>query len=67
MKAPSPVSSREIQSYVGDFHLLPVTAGGATFAEWTGTWEGGSEAAVPYMNGVYRSLLADLAASFEAK
>jgi hypothetical protein len=66
-EGPSPVSSREIQSYVGDFHLLPVTAANTTFAEWSGAWEGGGEAAVPYMNDVYRSLLADLAASFEAK
>ena len=66
-EGPSPVSSREIRGYVGDLHLLPVTAANATFAEWTGTWEGGGEAAVPYMNGVYRSLLLDLAASFEAK
>jgi hypothetical protein len=69
-EGPSPVSSREIRGYVGDLHLLPVTAASATFAEWTGTWdtwEGGGEAAVPYMNDVYRSLLLDLAASFEAK
>jgi hypothetical protein len=69
-EGPSPVSSREIRGYVGDLHLLPVTAASATFAEWTGTWdtwEGGGEAAVAYMNDVYRSLLVDLAASFEAK
>jgi hypothetical protein len=71
-EGPSPVSSREIQGYVGDLHLLPVTAADATFAEWTGTWEGdggegGGAAAVPYMNDVYRSLLADLATAFGAK
>jgi hypothetical protein len=69
-EGPSPVSSREIRGYVGDLHLLPVTAASATFAEWTGTWDtwkGGGEAAVAYMNDVYRSLLVDLAAAFEAK
>jgi hypothetical protein len=66
-EGPSPVSSREIRGYVGDLHLLPVTATNATFAEWTGAWEGGGEAAVAYMNDVYRSLLADLAAAFKAK
>lgn len=66
-EGPSPVSSREIRHYVGDLHLLPLTAADATFAEWTGTWEGGGEAAVAYMNDVYRSLLLDLAASFEPK
>jgi hypothetical protein len=66
-EGPSPVSSHEIQGYVGDLHLLPVIATNTTFAEWTGTWEGGSASAVPYMNDVYRSLLADLAAAFGAK
>jgi hypothetical protein len=66
-EGPSPVSSREIHGYVGDLHLLPVTATNATFAEWTGTWEAAGPDAVPYMNDVYRSLLADLAAAFGAK
>lgn len=64
-EGPSPVSSGEIRDYVGELHLLPVTAAGATFVEWSATWESGNTDAVEYMNDVYRSLLADLAAGFD--
>ena len=60
---PSPVSSREIRDYIGNLHLLPVTADNITFAEWSGMWESETTDAVEYMNGVYRSLLRDLAAA----
>src|SRR6187549_1775750 len=64
---PSPVSSREIRDYIGNLHLLPVTADNITFAEWSGIWESETTDAVEYMNGVYRSLLRDLAAGFGDK
>jgi hypothetical protein len=64
---PSPVSSREIHDYLGNLHLLPVTADNSTFAEWSGIWESETTDAVEYMNGVYRSLLGDLAAGFGVK
>ena len=64
-EGPSPVSSGEIRNYVGELHLLPVTADSTTFAEWSATWESGNTDAVGYMNDVYRSLLADLAAGFD--
>ncbi|PTR16153.1 polyketide cyclase/dehydrase/lipid transport protein [Nitrosospira sp. Nsp2] len=66
-EGPSPLSSREIRDYVGNLHLLPITADNTTFAEWSGMWESENTDAVEYMNGVYRSLLADLAAGFGAK
>lgn len=65
-EGPSPVSSREIHEYVGNLHLLPLTADNTTFVEWSGSWEAGTPAAVEYMNKVYRSLLRDLAAEFGA-
>jgi hypothetical protein len=64
---PSPVSSREICGYIGNLHLLPVTADNITFAEWSGIWESETTDAVEYMNDVYRSLLRDLAAGFGDK
>ena len=66
-EGPPPVSSQEIQEYVGNLHLLPLTADNTTFVEWFGSWEAGTPAAVEYMNKVYRSLLHDLAAEFDAK
>jgi hypothetical protein len=66
-EGPSPLSSSEIRDYVGNLHLLPITTDNTTFAEWSGMWESENTEAVEYMNGVYRSLLADLAAEFGAK
>ena len=66
-EGPSPVSSGEIHNYVGNLHLLPVTADNTTFAEWSGTWEAETTDAVEYMNVVYRTLLGDLAAGFADK
>lgn len=66
-EGPSPVSSREIHDYVGNLHLLPVTVDDRTFVEWSGSWEGANTEAVEYMNKVYRSLLADLAAEFRER
>ena len=51
-EGPSPVSSREIHDYVGNLHLLPVTADNTTFAEWAATCEAETTDAVEYMNGV---------------
>lgn len=66
-EGPSPVSSREVHDYVGSLHLLPVTVNDTTFVEWSGSWESGNTDAVEFMNGVYLSLLNDLAAEFGVK
>ncbi|SEN68704.1 Polyketide cyclase / dehydrase and lipid transport [Nitrosospira multiformis] len=66
-EGPSPVSSGEICNYVGNLHLLPVTTDDTTFVEWSGSWESANTEAVEYMNRVYRSLLADLAAEFTSE
>ena len=63
-EGPPPVSSQEIHEYIGNLHLLPLTADNMTFVEWSGSWESGTPAAVEYMNNIYRSLLRDLAAEF---
>lgn len=65
-EGPSPVSSSEIQDYVGDLHLLAVTADNTTFVEWSASWESKNADMAGYMNEVYQSLLADLAAGFGA-
>lgn len=64
---PSPTSSKEVHDYVGNLHLLPVTANNMTFAEWSGSWESSNTDAVQFMNGVYRCLLNDLAVEFGAE
>jgi hypothetical protein len=66
-EGPFPVSSEEVRDYVGNLHLLPVTADNTTFVEWSGMWESENTDAVEYMNEVYRSLLRDLAGEFGAR
>jgi hypothetical protein len=66
-EGPSPVSAREIYDYVGNLHLLPVTADNTTFAEWSASWESINTDAIEYMNLVYRSLLSDLAVGFDVE
>jgi hypothetical protein len=66
-EGPSPVSCEEVRDYVGNLHLLPVTADNTTFVEWSGMWESENTDAVEYMNRVYRSLLGDLAVGFGAR
>lgn len=66
-EGPSPVSSSEIQDYVGNLHLLPVTADSTTFVEWSATWESKNADMVGYMDEVYRALLMDLATGFGAR
>ncbi len=63
--APSPISPQEISNYIGDLHLLPITQGGKTFVEWSGSWESKSTEAIGFMNDIYVALLRDLAAEFE--
>lgn len=65
-EGPTPMSSSEIRDYVGNLHLLPVTADNTTFAEWSASWESGNADAVKFMDHVYRCLLSDLAAEFGA-
>jgi hypothetical protein len=66
-EGPPPVSSKEIHDYVGNLHLLPVTADNTTFAEWSACWGSINTDAIEYMNLVYRSLLSNLAAGFSAE
>ena len=62
---PSPVSKDEVSNYVGHLHLLPVTEGNVTFAEWSSSWESRSQDAVDFCHNIYVGLLSALAASFE--
>lgn len=38
-EGPSPVSSSEVQHYIGNLHPIPVTSDNSTFVEWGSSWE----------------------------
>lgn len=59
---PSPVSAAEVQNYIGQLQLRPVTLSGNTFVEWGSTWESRSEEACDFCHKIYVALLQVLAA-----
>ncbi|NOZ54803.1 MAG: SRPBCC family protein [Gammaproteobacteria bacterium] len=58
---PSPVSSQEIQNYVGNIRLLPITNNDTTFVEWSSAWESVSQEAEDFCHNIYVALLDHLA------
>ncbi len=55
---PDPLSRDAALNYVGTVRLLPVTASGATFVEWTSSYQSDSDQAVSdFCNPVYVALL----------
>ncbi|WP_305907901.1 SRPBCC family protein [Methylomarinum sp. Ch1-1] len=58
---PSPVSSDEVQNYVGQIQLKPITLSGSTFVEWSSRWESTSEEARDFCHQIYIALLRALA------
>ena len=65
--APFPLSPENINNYVGDLHLLPITSEEKTFVEWSGKWESNETEVIAFMNDIYIKLLKDLAAQFDSK
>jgi len=58
---PSPVSVEEVQNYIGQIQLKPVTLSNETFVEWSSTWESSSEEAREFCHQIYVALLQSLA------
>lgn len=61
---PSPVSAAEVDDYVGTVRVRPVTDSGASFVEWSSTWEGNDEEAAEFCHGIYVALLRSLRRHF---
>lgn len=58
---PEPLSKDSALNYLGTVRLLPVTDSGATFVEWTSTYQSDSDEAVSdFCNPVYVALLGAL-------
>lgn len=54
---PSPVSPGEVQNYIGQIQLKPVTLSGSTFVEWSSRWESTSDEARDFCHQIYIALL----------
>jgi hypothetical protein len=63
-EGPPPVSSSDVQNYVGMVRLLPVTEDGGTFVEWSSSWQNNDHDCAEFCHGIYVALLADLKQHF---
>lgn len=62
---PSPISSGEVQSYVGVVRVID-EEDGTTRVEWTSSWQSGSDQTVyDFCHPIYIALLDDMKASLE--
>lgn len=62
---PSPISKSDIRDYYGEVQLLPVTADGSTFVEWSSSWIGNDGPVAEFCNPIYAALLAAMKRSLE--
>lgn len=58
--APSPVSPEEVQDFVAEVRVRPVTDSGRTFVEWSASWQAADDAACEFASEIYAALLGEL-------
>ena len=61
---PEAVSKDNVQGYVGKVRVLPVTADGSTFVEWTSSWASDGGGVAEFCDPIYRAFLNDLKQHF---
>lgn len=65
---PEPVSKSSVSKYIGAIRVLPVTADGTTFVQWTSQYESSDPQLVAdFCNPIYAALLASLRDHFSSK
>lgn len=62
---PDAVSRYNVQGYVGEVSVLPVTENGSSFVVWTSSWESSGGGVAEFCNPIYQALLAALKRSFD--
>lgn len=61
---PDAVSKNNVQEYIGEIRIFPVTDGNGTFILWTSRWKDSKGGVPEFCNPIYRALLADLKKTF---
>lgn len=61
---PDAVSKNNVQGYIGEVRVFPVSANNGSFVLWTSGWESSSGGVAEFCNPIYRALLAALKGSF---
>lgn len=61
---PEAVSKNNVQGYIGEVRVFPVTDSNSSFVVWTSSWESSGGGVAEFCNPIYRALLAALKSSF---
>ena len=61
---PGAVSKENVQGYIGEVRLFPVTDANATLVLWTSHWDSSGGGVAEFCDPIYRALLADLKKTF---
>ena len=56
----SPVSSKEVQNYIGEVQLIAITQTDETFIQWKSSWEAQTKEAEAFCHMIYVSMMEDL-------
>ena len=56
---PAALAKTNVQGYIGEVRVMPVTDTDATFVVWTASWSSG-EGVADFVNPIYGALLGDL-------
>ena len=57
---PDAVSKDNVQGYIGEIQLFPVTDSGSTFVLWTSRWDSSGGGVEDFCNPIYQALLGAL-------
>jgi hypothetical protein len=61
---PDAVSRDNVQGYIGEVRVFPVTENNGSFVVWTSNWESSGGGVAEFCNPIYHALLAALKKSF---
>jgi hypothetical protein len=61
---PDAVSKKNVQGYIGEVRLFPVTDVNSTLVLWTSRWDSSGGGVSEFCDPIYRALLADLKKTF---
>ena len=61
---PDAVSRDNVQGYIGEVRVFPVTENNTSFVVWTSNWESSGSGVAEFCNPIYRALLSALKKSF---
>jgi hypothetical protein len=59
-EGPDAVSSENVQGYVGEVRVYPITEDNSSYVVWKSSWQSGGEGTKEFCDPIYQALLGDL-------